>query len=176
MQAYVLISIFNCNHWRNTFESTVSWGRIRGGSTHIITVDFKLKARTISEQKDKDTKDKNKQFTNEKKKPEYVIAYERMGSLPNIQRNSNQNNGTLFLDNEVNRIIKVLTTDAGGETSSTLENAVCIYQNPFKVSLFYSAALVLINLVTGNAVYTEMHINTVTSRTVQVSIMQVSLS
>ena len=70
----------------------------------------------------------------------------------------------------------MLTTDAGGETSSTLENAVCIYQNPFKVSLLCSAALLLVNLVTGNAVYTEMHINTVTSRTVQVSIMQVSLS
>ena len=55
-----------------------------------------------------------------------MIAYERMGSLPNIQRNSNQNNGTLFLDNEVNKIIKVLTTYAGGETSSTLKN-VCLY-------------------------------------------------
>lgn len=49
-----------------------------------------------------------------------------MGSLPNIQRNSNQNNGTLFLDNEFNKIIKVLTTDAGGEASSTLKN-VCLY-------------------------------------------------
>jgi len=39
-----------------------------GASTHIITVIFKLKAGTISKQKDKDTKDKNKQFTNEKKK------------------------------------------------------------------------------------------------------------
>ena len=53
----------------------------RGASTHVITVNFKLKVGTISKQKDKGMKDKNKQFTNEKKKPECVTAYEIMGSL-----------------------------------------------------------------------------------------------